>query len=162
MKLIKLLILFSLLVFLSACADSNRNSIAFGLNAAPVTLDPRFATDAISYRITRLIYRSLIDFDEQFQAVPDLASWEQIELDHYRFTLNANRRGFHNGMQVTSHDVKATYEFVLDPENISPHRASVEMIESINVIDDDTIDFKLTRSDPIFPGRLVIGILPEN
>jgi peptide/nickel transport system substrate-binding protein len=147
--------------FLVSCADSNRNSIAFGLNAAPVTLDPRFATDATSYRVTRLIYRSLIDFDEQFQVIPDLASWEQIELDHYRFTLGDEGREFHNGSRLTAEDVKATYESVLNPETISPHRASVDMIESIEVIDDDTLDFKLTRHDPIFPGRLVIGILPE-
>ena len=148
------------LVILSSCAESNRNNIAFGLNAAPVTLDPRFATDATSYRITRLIYRSLIDFDEQFQTIPDLASWEQINLDHYRFTLGNEGRDFHNGFRLVADDVKATYESVLDAETISPHRASVEMIDSIEVIDDDTLDFKLTRPDPIFPGRLVIGILP--
>ena len=162
MNKVKLILLLSFVILFSACADSNRNSIAFGLNAAPVTLDPRFATDAISYRITRLIYRSLIDFDEQFQAVPDLASWEQLALDHYRFTLSAKGREFHNGSRLTAEDVKATYESVLNPENISPHRASIEMIKSIDVIDDDTVDFKLTRSDPIFPGRLVIGILPES
>lgn len=161
MNKVKLILLLSFVILLSACADSNRNSIAFGLNAAPVTLDPRFATDAISYRITRLIYRSLIDFDEQFQVKPDLASWEQLALDHYRFTLNTDRRDFHDGEPLTSHDVKATYESVLNPKNVSPHRASIEMIESITVIDDDTIDFHLTRPDPIFPGRLVIGILPE-
>lgn len=160
MKILNSILLTFILVLLSACADSNRNSIAFGLNAAPVTLDPRFATDAISYRITRLIYRSLIDFDEQLQAASDLASWEQLALDHYRFTLNTDRRDFHNNMRLTAYDVKATYESVLNPENISPHRASIEMIESINVIDDDIVDFKLTRPDPIFPGRLVIGILP--
>jgi peptide/nickel transport system substrate-binding protein len=159
-KLIKLFILFCLLCFINACADSNRTSIAFGLNAAPVTLDPRFATDAISYRITRLIYRSLIDFDEQFQAIPDLASWEQIELDHYRFTLGDDGREFHDGSRLTANDVKASYESVLNPDNISPHRASIEMIESMDIINDDTIDFKLIRSDPLFPGRLVIGILP--
>lgn len=161
MKILNSILLTFILVLLSACADSNRNSIAFGLNAAPVTLDPRFATDAISYRITRLIYRSLIDFGEQFQAAPDLANWEQLALDHYRFILNSDRRDFHNDMPLTAYDVKATYESVLNPKNISPHRASIDMIESINVIDGDTVDFKLTRPDPIFPGRLVIGILPE-
>jgi peptide/nickel transport system substrate-binding protein len=149
--LISLLIVCSLV--LSACADSNRTSIAFGLNASPVTLDPRFSTDAVSYRITRLIYRSLIDFDEQFQAIPDLARWEQIALDHYRFTLANEGREFHDGSRLTANDVKASYESVLDPETISPHRASIEMIDSIEVIDEDTLDFKLSRPDPSFPVR---------
>lgn len=160
-KVLTLLILIVCSLVLSSCADSNRSSIAFGLNAAPVTLDPRFATDAVSYRITRLIYRSLVDFDEHFQVIPDLANWEQIELDHYRFTLSEDGREFHDGSRLTANDVKASYESVLNPETVSPHRASIEMIESINVIDDDTLDFNLTRPDPLFPGRLVIGIFPK-
>ncbi len=160
-KAVKLIFLFCLLLFITGCADSNRTSIAVGLNAAPVTLDPRFATDASSYRITRLIYRSLVDFDEQFQVIPDLASWEQISLDHYRFSLGDKGREFHDGSRLTAKDVKATYESVLNPDTISPHKSSIEMIESIKVIDEDTVDFILSRPDPLFPGRLVIGILPE-
>lgn len=163
-----LLLLLCLIFFIHGCADSNRNSIAFGLNAAPVTLDPRFATDAASYRITRLIYKSLIDFDEEFQVVPDLASWEQLALNHYRFTLNHYRftlndegRKFHDGTRLTASDVKATYDSVLEPSNASPHRSSVKMIEKITVLDENTIDFNLNINDPLFPGRLVIGILPE-
>jgi peptide/nickel transport system substrate-binding protein len=155
------LLLLCLLFFIYGCADSDRSSIAFGLNTAPVTLDPRFSTDAISYRITRLLYKSLIDFDEQFQVVPDLATWEQIDLDHYRFTLGSIGREFHDGTQLTAHDVKATYESVLDQSNVSPHRSSVQMISSMIVIDENTIDFNLTQADPLFPGRLVIAILPE-
>lgn len=159
-KKIKYYFVCFLLIYFTSCADSNRNSIAFGLNTAPVTLDPRYATDAISYRITRLIYRSLIDFDEQFQVKSDLAIWKQIALDHYRFTLNDKGRVFHNGSRLTANDVKASYESVLNPDTVSPHRASIEMIDSIEVIDKDTLDFKLSRPDPLFPGRLVIGILP--
>jgi len=155
------LIIFILALHISSCADENRDSIAFGLNTAPVTLDPCYATDAVSYRITRLIYKSLIDFDDQFHVVPDLASWEQIALDHYRFTLNNGGRKFHDGSFLTSKDVKATYDYVLNPENASPHRGSVLMIDSTIVINKDTIDFKLSQPDPLFPGRLVIGILPE-
>ncbi len=156
------LVIFVCSFIISGCADSNRNSIAIGLNAAPVTLDPRFSTDASSYRITRLCYRSLIDFDEQFQVIPDLANWEQIALDHYRFTLGDEGREFHDGSHLTANDVKATYESVLDPANISPHRSSVQMISSMTIVDEDTIDFKLSQADPLFPGRLVIGILPAH
>ena len=155
-----ILFLCLLVSFLSACADADRKSLAFGLNAGPVTLDPRFATDAISYRITRLIYKSLVDFDEQFKMIPELANWEQLAPDHYRFTLTGKYRIFHDGSRLTSADVKATYASVLNPVNASPHRGSIEMIESMQLLDEDTIDFKLSQSDPLFPGRLVIGILP--
>ena len=92
--ILKALLLCCLSFVITGCAETDRNSIAFGLNTAPVTLDPRFATDAVSYRITRLIYKSLVDFDEKFQAVPDLADWEQLSLNHYRFTLKIKTGNF--------------------------------------------------------------------
>lgn len=156
----KLLIL-SILCLLSACTTQENEAIRFGLSAAPVTLDPRYATDAASDRINRLIYRRLVDFDEQANVVPALASWQQLTPKHYRFSLGDEGRLFHSGTLLTATDVKATYDFVLNPDNASPHRASIAVIDNIQLIDDDTIDFHLHRADPIFPGRLVIGILPE-
>ena len=44
----------------------------FGLSSAPTNLDPRYATDAASARINRLIYRRLVDFDDQGQVVASL------------------------------------------------------------------------------------------
>ncbi len=147
---------------ITSCSDKPRESIAFGINTAPVTLDPRFTTDAISYRISRLLYRSLVDFDDSFQAIPDLANWQAISPNHYRFRLQDTGREFHNGTRLTASDVKSTYDSVLNPDTTSPHRGSVEMIERIEVIDDDTVDFHLSRPDPLFPGRLVIGIMPAD
>ncbi|MAS81826.1 MAG: peptide ABC transporter substrate-binding protein [Legionellales bacterium] len=159
--ILKILLAYFLSLITIGCAETNRNSIAFGLNTTPVTLDPRFVTDAVSYRITRLIYKSLIGFDDQFQAVPDLANWKQLSSSHYRFTLKNKNRKFHDGTYLSAKDVKATYDFVLNPKNISPHKGSMWMIEEIEIIDDNTIDFKLSQIDPLFPGRLVIGIVPE-
>jgi len=154
------LFLFVFILIVAACSSQTTTGIKVGLDSAPVTLDPRFATDAVSYRITRLIYKSLIDFDEQYQVVPDLASWEQLALNHYRFTLGDQYRVFHDGTRLTSADIKASYESVLNPENASPHKSSIKMIESMVLIDNDTIEFKLSQDDPLFPGRLVIAILP--
>ena len=155
----RILCLF-VVIFITACSEEPKQSINFGLNTAPVTLDPRFATDAVSYRLTRLLYQSLIDFDDNFQVIPGITDWEQINLKHYRFTLNDNTQYFHDGTELTADDIKATYESVLNPDTVSPHRGSIEMIQSIEVVDESTIDFYLNRDDPLFPGRLVISILP--
>ena len=152
-------ILFSLF-FISSCKDIERDSIAIGLNASPITLDPRYATDAISYRLTRLLYKSLIDFDEEFHAKPELADWKKISPIHYRFTLRKKLNKFHDGSLLTTADVKATYDSILNPKEISPHKGSISMIKSIEIVDQNIIDFKLSHPDPLFPGRLVIGILP--
>lgn len=151
------LLLAALLV---ACSTPSHEVLRFGLASAPVTLDPRFATDATSARINRLLYRQLADFNDAFQPVPALATWRQLAPDHYRFVLGNEGRRFHDDSRLTARDVKATYDFILDPAHASPHRATLEAIREIVAPDDDTVDFYLREPDPLFPGRLVIGILP--
>ncbi len=155
------LALLLLVLITAGCADPRHDSLRFALASAPVTLDPRFATDAASSRINRLLYQSLVDFDPALQAVPELAVWQAVTPLHYRFTLRLEPR-FHDGAVLTSEDVRATYASILDPQTASPHRASLAMIERIETPDAQTVDFYLARPDPLFPGYLVIGILPAN
>jgi peptide/nickel transport system substrate-binding protein len=145
---------------LAGCGAPSHTMLRFGLASAPVSLDPRFATDAASERINRLLYRQLVDFDAAFHPVPDLATWRQLAPDHYRFVLGRAGRRFHDGSRLTAADVKATYDFILDASHASPHRATLDMVRDIRVVDEDTVDFYLNKPDPLFPGRLVIGILP--
>ena len=149
-----------LVVLLAGCSQPQDSAIRFGLSAAPVTLDPRYATDAVSQRINRLLYRRLVDFDEHYRMAPALADWQQLAPLHYRFALGPQGRNFHNGRRLSSGDVKATYDSVLNVSSGSPHRAPLTNIRKIEVIDDDTVDFHLHHADPLFPGKLVIGILP--
>ncbi|MFB3137522.1 MAG: ABC transporter substrate-binding protein, partial [Nitrospirales bacterium] len=132
----------------------------FGLASAPSNLDPRFATDATSARINRLLYERLVDFTQASQPVPSLAMWEMLTPTHYRFRLKNQNSQFHDGSPLTSRDVKTTYDFILDPQHSSPHRSSLKMIDHIEVPSEDIIDFHLARPDLLFPGYLIIGILP--
>ena len=145
---------------LFACSKPADNTLRFGLSSAPINLDPRFATDAASSRINRLLYQSLVDFDDAYRAVPALAQWQSISPIHYRFQLTNQAPTFHDGTVLTAADVKATYDSILDATTASPHRAGFNMVESIEVVNDQTIDFHLNKVDPLFPGRLVIGIMP--
>lgn len=156
-----LLIVIALLVAGCDYAEVDENSvIRMGVVQAPATLDPRYATDAISTRINRLIYRGLVDFDATLQPQPDLAQWQQLDPRHYRFTLLDNRPAFSTGAPVSSADVVATYESVLDSQSLSPHRSSLAVIERVERVDERTIDFYLKQADPLFPGRLTLKILP--
>ncbi len=149
--------------WLSACSPPQTTSIRFGLAVAPITLDPRFATDAASMRVNRLLYRALTDFDEKLQPMPELATWELLNPTLYRFRLGQAGRDFHDGTRLSAQDVQATYEFILDEKNASPHRSSLKkFIKQISVLDADTIEFQLHKPDPIFPGRLTVGIVPAS
>ena len=146
---------------LSGCAPKfDPNLIRMGVTSRPRMLDPRKATDALSSRINRLIYRQLIDFDEQFKPKPDLASWQQLSPLHYRFKLQTDSV-FHNGSSLTAEDVVATYQSVLDPDFGSAHSGSLKGIERIEATNQYQVDFILKDVDPLFVGRLVIGILPK-
>ncbi|WP_455208536.1 ABC transporter substrate-binding protein [Kaarinaea lacus] len=146
---------------LGSCQPRPENdAIRFGLANAPVTLDPRYSTDAISSRINRLLYRQLIDFDAASQPVPALADWQKLSPQHFRFVLREQHRVFHDGTRLTAHDVKATFDSVLHGNDVSPHRSTLHMIDKIVVIDENTVDFHLNVPDPLFPGYLEVGILP--
>jgi len=153
-----------LLLLLSGCSSSagDEETIRLGIAAGPVTLDPRFATDAASYRVGRLLYESLVDFDDNHRPVPALGQWRKVNPRTYAFTLRADRRRFHDGSELTAADVAATYRSVLDPATASPHRGSLTVIDHIEVDGDERLVFHLARPDPLFPGRLVLGILPAD
>ncbi|MGD8852768.1 MAG: ABC transporter substrate-binding protein [Gammaproteobacteria bacterium] len=149
-------------LLLGACGSPEQDAIRFALASAPANLDPRFATDASSERINRLLYARLVDFDERARPVASLATWERLTPRHYRFRLRDAGRAFHNGEHLTAADVAATYRSVLAPESGSPHRGALSMIERIEIVDEDTLDFFLERADVLFPGYLSLGILPAS
>lgn len=158
---LRCLALSFLCLLVVACSNPSQEVLRFGLKSNPITLDPRFATDAASTRINRLLYRQMVDFDEGFSAVPSIATWERPAPSQFVFTLGEVGRVFHDGSRMTASDVEATYQFVLDESNASPHRGAIKHIDSIRVLDENRIEFNLSRPDPLFPGLLVIGIVPK-
>ncbi len=156
----RMALMLALLFGLAGCADRGHQGLRFALTNMPVTLDPRYATDAASTRINRLLYQRLVDFDDALKPVPALAAWRRIGPRHYRFLLR-QASSFADGQPLTAADVRATYQSILDPETASPHRQSLAHIERISVTGRRQIDFFLRRPDVLFPGRLLIGILPE-
>jgi len=149
-------------LLLAGCGEVPQDAIRMGLSSAPANLDPRYATDASSSRINRLLYRQLVDFGESDRPIPSLADWQQLSSSHYRFTLRDKGRAFHNGRRLIAADVKATYQHILDPKNASPHRTSLAVIERVEALDEERVDFFLNRPDQLFPAYLAIGILPAD
>ncbi len=89
---------------------------------------------------------------------PFVSVWNQIP----SHSIHVLQQMQPHGERLTADDVKATYDDVLDINNASPHRGPITVIENIEVVDEDTVDFILRHPDPLFPGRLVIGILPAS
>ena len=163
-KPVKPLVCLLLGILLGGCdpaAITTDPVIRMGLVQPPSSLDPRYATDAISSRLCRLIYRGLVDFDDELMPKPDLATWQLIAPDHYRFELIADVPDFSDGQPLTSADVVATYRSVMAPGSRSAHGANLSGVVRIEPLNGRTIDFYLKKPDPLFPGRLSLKILPE-
>ncbi len=150
----------ALALLLAGCAQPDPAVLRFALASAPLSLDPRYATDAAAERIDRLLYARLSDFDAASRPVPALARWQRLAPTRYRFFLRPDRAPFSDGSRLTARDVKATYDYVLDPAHASPLRSAIAQIAAIRVVDDDTFDILLRRPDPLLPAYLALGILP--
>jgi len=158
----KLIFVLAVICCLGACQQSQPSSspaIVFAIAQAPLNLDPRYATDAASERVNRLLYRALVDFDAHSQAIAQLATWQKFSATQYRFTLINQQMQFHNGVALTAYDVAATYNSITQLKD-SPHSAEFSNITQIKVQDARTLDFYLQRPDSQFVSKLIIGILP--
>lgn len=151
-----------LLILVGACSDQRlpNTAIHFAIAQAPLNLDPRYATDAASARVNRLIYQSLVDFDANSKPIPSLASWLQVNPTQYRFSLKHDRAIFHHKKVLSAQDVKATYDSLLTLID-SPLSAEFANIKAIQVLDNETVLFHLKQPDLNFPAKLILGILPQ-
>src|SRR5258708_23614386 len=110
------------LVACSRTAPPDPSSLTLIIESNPANLDPRFATDPQSQDIDGLLFSSLLERDNQMNFHGDLAeSWNTPDPLTYIFHLRRGIR-FHDGRPLTSADIKATFDFILDPANHSPKR----------------------------------------
>src|SRR5262249_1768995 len=128
--------------------------------AGPITLDPRFATDATASQIGDLLFDALTRVDDQSRRVPELAeSWDTPDPQSYIFRLRDGFR-FADGSPVTAADVKATFDSVLSGRTRSPKRAALEPIDTVDAVDRLTVRFHLRRPFSPFLSETGLGILP--
>ena len=159
-KILFLLVLILLLLTGCKKTPSQLADIHFAIAQAPLNLDPRYATDAASERVNRLIYQPLVDFDAASKPAWILARGDAVSNTEYRFSLQKNAV-FHNGDALTMRDVKATYDSLKNLKD-SPHSAEFANIDSIKLVDTKTLIFKLKQADTHFAEKLIIGILPKS
>lgn len=162
MKRLSVMLLCTLL--LTGCSEAlqKNGAIRVGLSQLPMSLDSRYATDAASHRIQEFLHRGLVRLDQKFQPQPDLAeSWRHPDPLTWEFKLRHGVR-FHDGSPVRASDVAATLNAVLDASKVSPLKAGLAAIESIEAVSERELVLKLNRPDASLLTRLKIGVLPEH
>ncbi len=147
----------------AACQKTrDPDTLVVGLEGNPVSLDPRYAVDAYSTRILPLIFDRFLETGPDGDVRPGLAeSWE-IENDvRYTFHLRSGVR-FSDGSPLTSRDVAENVRFLRDPENKCPAGGSLDIIETIETPDAETVIIKLKEVFAPFMQKLALGVVPAS
>jgi len=125
-------------------ASANRDARPLEVLLAndPETLDPRYATDAVGLRTTRLIHAGLVRLDPDTLEPRPYVARTLTWIDD--FTLHVELRDdarFHSGAPLRPEDVVATLRAFGSPEVASRHARVVEAIGSAE------IDLPILRAD---------------
>ncbi|HEY4017025.1 MAG TPA: ABC transporter substrate-binding protein [Polyangiaceae bacterium] len=112
----------------------------------PETLDPRYATDAVGLRATRLIHAGLVRLDpDTLVPRPYLASgWHFDDPSTLVVDLREDVR-FHSGAALRSADVVATLRAFASPKVASRHARVVEAIADARAEGDHRVVVRLAR-----------------
>lgn len=108
--------------------------------------------------VNKTMYNNLVKYqltEGVIEVVPDLAeSWEaNADLTQYTFTLRSDVT-WHDGEPLTADDVKFTFDSVLDPEVTARFSGPISSVESVEVVDPQTVVFNLKSSFAPLPVML--------
>ncbi len=129
----------------SAPAASNGSatfSIAIGVD--PDTLDPMGQTTTTVQNMVDYMAETLVNVDQTGKVQPLLAKSWQTSPDGltYTFTLQQGVT-FTDGTPLDATAVKANMDRILDPSNTAPLRGILSNIQSVDVVDPNTVKFTL-------------------
>lgn len=129
-----------------------KETIRIGYNEDLASADPFANTVSSTAMFTNLTFDSLIHLDPNTQEItPELATeWKDVSAagDATAWELKlAEGVTFHNGNKFTADDVKFTFEYATDANNVVSVIGGVGVlaIESIEVVNDYTIRFNLSQ-----------------
>ncbi len=150
-------ILFALTAFAPAALAQEGNTITVRYRGDVARLDPHDQSSLNDYGVSDNIYSQLIRYTPgSSEIVGDLATSWDVSEDGLTYTFHL-REGvqFHRGFgELTAHDVKWTYDRLLDPESTSPGRFAFTPIREIEVVDDYTVVFHMHAPHGPLLGKL--------
>lgn len=161
--------LTTLTVALSACSGDKEgdtsvsSQITIGIPQDLDSLDPHKAVAAGTTEVLFNVFEGLLKPDSDGNLNPAVASDYTVSEDGmvYTFTLREGIK-FHDGSLVTVEDVEYSIERCADTGNGEPLVAAFSNIESVNALDDKTIEIKLIQPDAEFLASMTTEILPKS
>jgi peptide/nickel transport system substrate-binding protein len=133
-------------------AKEKGGTLVIGVSQGPEFLDPALTRAHAGMVIQYNIGGYLVRTDENLGLYPAIAKeWESP--DEGKTWLFYLREGvkFHNGRELVAEDVKYSFTRTMDPILESRYRGDLDIIQSMEVVDDYTIKIELTNNNADFP-----------
>ena len=161
-------VLSTLTIALSGCTGDkeggNSSQITIGIpQDLEDSLDPHKAVAAGTKEVLFNIFEGLVKPTSDGDLIPAVASsYEETEGGKvYTFTLRDNVK-FHDGSTVTAEDVKFSLDKCADASAGEPLVAAFSNIESVNIVDEKTIEVVLKEADTEFLAYMTTAIIPAS
>jgi peptide/nickel transport system substrate-binding protein len=152
------------LVLVSCSRKLDPNTLVVIIESSPTNLDPRVGLDAWSQNIDGLLFDNLLARDAHLSVKSGLAErWEIPDPKTYIFHLHKRVR-FSDGRPLTSHDVKWSYDSLIQGKIRSPKGATYKSVDNIEARDDSTVVFHLKEPWAALLWNLAapgMGIVPD-
>lgn len=162
---LKALLAVTLLSLIGLAAAQPGTVLRLAIPADPL-MNPLLGNDAAAVPMNRFLFNALTRPDpETFEPRPDLATSWSVSDDGLTWTFDVvTNATWHDGVPFTAEDVKFTYDTILDPNSNSPWRSNLALIESVDVVDADTVQFNLSSPLGSFPtiASYNIAIVPKH
>ncbi len=176
MRKLRVLVAILLMVFLVSSLAIADGSVTVRIRLDPYTLDPTMIYTSDVNIVGRMLFVSLVDFDEEkAEPAPDLATSWDVSPDGTIWTFHLRKDvKWTNGRPVTAHDVVYSINRIIDPASASPlanklygvknaeeiNTGKMEGLDELGVkaLDDYTVQFELKAPIAFFASQVrVIG-----
>ena len=138
-------------------------TIKVGISQDLDSLDPHKAVSAGTKEVLFNIYEGLVKPDSDGNLVGAVAEDYEMSDDAkvYTFTLRDGVK-FHNGDEVTAEDVKYSIDRCADTSNGEPLVSAYSIVESVNILDENTVEIRLTEPNTEFLAYMTTAIVPKD
>src|SRR5579864_5035034 len=155
----------SLVLLLLSCSNKPAaDTLEMVIESSPANLDPRVGVDAQSERIDDLIFDDLLSRGDKLDVAPGLAErWEVPDPLTYVFHLHKGVK-FHDGRELTSRDVKWTFDSLLTGKIRSAKTSTYRFVDRIETPDESTVVFHMKEADAALLWNIsdgAMGIVPD-
>ncbi|MDO8743365.1 MAG: ABC transporter substrate-binding protein, partial [Candidatus Azambacteria bacterium] len=133
------------------------------VSESPHNLNPLLSTNDSDRDLSRLIFSSLVKYNEKSELIPDLAASYEVSKDGKTYTIKLKDKIFwHDGEPFSANDVVFTVNAVQNSEYNSPLRTSWQGVKA-EAVDDNTVVLTLKTPYSAFMENLaLLGILPKH